>query len=168
MEKTKKITLLGIGVALYVVLSMIANIPLVGHMRLDCGYIVYAVYLVFFGYLGIPVGVIGCFIKGYISDGWIPFTWMIGQVIIGVICSYVFRRNVSKIVRIITIFLSVFLGIAIVSSCLSALMFHLPLGLKILKGCVGALADSIAMVIGLYVADLVAKGIKGDGSKGNI
>ena len=159
MDKTKKISFIGIGIALYVVLSFIANIPLVGHMRLDCGYIVYSVYLVLFGYMGIPVGVIGCFIKGYISDGWIPFTWMIGQIIIGVICSYVFRKSVSKIVRIIAIFISVFLGIAIVSSGMSALMFHLPLGLKILKGCVGALADSIAMIIGLYVTDLVGKGI---------
>ena len=154
---TKKITLCGIGIALYFVLSMLANIPLVGHMRLDCGYIVYAIYLVLFGWLAIPVGVIGCFIKGYISDGWIPFTWMIGQTIIGVACAYVFSKTNKKTIQILTIVVSVFLGIAIVSSGLSALMFNLPLGMKIAKGSVGALADSVAMIIGLFIADELKK-----------
>jgi uncharacterized membrane protein len=156
---TKKVTLVGIGIALYVVISMLLNIPLVGHMRLDCGYIVYSVYLALFGWLGIPVGVIGCFIKGYVSDGWIPFTWMIGQIIIGVICTIVFKKTTKKLWRIVAIVGSVFLGIAIVSSGLSAIMFNLPIGVKIAKGCVGALADSIAMIIGLYITDLIKKGI---------
>ena len=150
---TKKITYLGIGIALYFILSMALNIPLVGHMRLDCGYIVYAVYLTLFGYYGIPVGLIGCFLKGYICDGWIPFTWMIGQIVIGVICAYVFGRTDKILLRIIAVILSVFLGIAVISSGLSAIIFHLPIGLKIFKGTIGATTDSLAMIIGLYIAD---------------
>lgn len=163
MNNTKKIAYLGVGIALYFVLSMLANIPLIGNIRLDCGYIVYAIYLVIFGWFGIPVGVIGCFIKGYISDGWIPFTWMIGQTIIGISCAYMFSKTNKKVIQILTIIISVFLGIAIVSSGLSAIMFNLPLGLKIFKGCVGALVDSIAMIIGLFIADKLKKHI----NKGN-
>ena len=154
MNKTiKRTTYIGVGIALYFILSMALNIPLVGHMRLDCGYIVYAVYLTLFGYYGIPVGLFGCFLKGYICDGWIPFTWMVGQIVIGVICAYVFGRTDKKILRIIAVILSVFLGIAVISSGLSAIIFHLPIGLKIFKGSIGAAADSLAMIIGLYIAD---------------
>lgn len=157
---TKKVAYIGIGIALYIVVSMIANIPLIGHIRLDCGYIVYSVYLVLFGYWGIPVGVVGCFIKGYVSDGWIPFTWMLGQILIGVICAYTFSRSNKKIIRIIAILASVFLGIAIVSSGLSAIMFNIPFGIKFVKGLVATATDSAAMIVGLFLADAVRKGMK--------
>lgn len=158
-NRTKKVTYIGIGIALYIVVSMLLNIPLIGHIRLDCGYIVYAVYLYFFGYLGIAVGVVGCFVKGYISDGWIPFTWMIGQVIIGLICAKVFSVTDKKIWRIIAIAGSVFLGVGIVSSVLSAVMFNIPIGVKLTKGVVASVADAGAMILGLFVADLVKKAI---------
>ena len=160
MNNVKKIAYVGIGIALYVVMSFLLNIPLVGHMRLDCGYIVYAVYLALFNWLGIPVGVIGCFIKGYVSDGWIPYTWMLGQIIIGVICVLVFKRTEKKVFRTIAIVFSVFLGIGLVSSVVSALMFNLPIGIKIAKGCIGAAADSIAMIIGIFIVPRIKKAIK--------
>lgn len=100
---------------------------------------------------------IGCFLKGYICDGWIPFTWMIGQVVIGVICACVFSRTDRKLLRIIAVILSVFLGIAIISSGISAIIFHLPIGLKIFKGSIGAATDSLAMIVGLYLVDVIGK-----------
>lgn len=159
-SKAKKVAYIGIGIALYIVVSMLLNIPLVGHIRLDCGYIVYAFYLCLFGYWGIPVGVIGCFVKGYISDGWIPFTWMIGQVIIGVICAKVFSITDKKVLRIIAIIGSVFLGVGIVSSVISALMFNIPIGIKLTKGAVASITDAGAMIIGLFVADLMKRAVE--------
>lgn len=44
MKNTTKITLTAVGVAMYVVLSMIAKIPVIAHISLDLGYIVLAVY----------------------------------------------------------------------------------------------------------------------------
>ena len=159
MSNTKIIAYIGIVIALYIVVSMLLNIPLVGHIRLDCGYIVYAVYLCLFGYWGIPVGVVGCFVKGYISDGWIPFTWMIGQVIIGLICAKTFSITDKKLWRIIAIVGSVFLGVGIVSSVLSAIMFNIPIGVKIAKGAVVSATDAGAMIVGLYITDLIRKAV---------
>lgn len=150
--KTKRIAQIGIGIALYVVLSMLFNVPIVGHVRFDAGYICYAVYLELFGWWGIPVGVLGCFIKGYASDGWIPFTWMVGQTIVGVSCSAVFAKTDKAFWKITVIVVSVIVGIGIVSSVMSALMFGQPILMKIGRGMITALADIIPMVIGLLVS----------------
>ena len=40
MSKTKKICLTALGIALYVCVSMLIKIPVVGHISLDLGYIV--------------------------------------------------------------------------------------------------------------------------------
>lgn len=157
MNKTRRIAYVGIGIALYVVLSLILNFPIVGHVRFDAGYVCYAVYLSAFGWWGIPVGMVGCFIKGYISDGWIPFTWMIGQLIVGISCAIVFEKTKSvrykNMYRIITIALSVIVSIGIVSSMLSAIMFHQPIMLKIGRGMITAIADIIPMILGLFIAE---------------
>lgn len=152
MMKAKRIVQIGIGIALYVVLSMLLNIPIVGHVRFDAGYICYAVYLDLFGWWGILVGVFGCFLKGYISDGWIPFTWMIGQTIVGVSCSAVFTKTNKTLLKAAAIVLSVIVGIGFVSSLLSALMFNQLIALKIGRGMITAAADIIPMLIGLFVS----------------
>ena len=164
VSNAKRITILGVGIALYVVLSFILNFPIVGHVRFDAGYVCYAVYLSLFGWWGIPVGVVGCFIKGYISDGWIPFTWMIGQLIVGVTCAVVFRKtNDAKhriFYRAMAVTVSVTVGIGIVSSLLSAVMFGQPIMLKIGRGMITAAADILPMVIGLVIAEKLPKAPK--------
>lgn len=152
MTKTKRIVQIGIGIALYVVLSMLLNIPIVGHVRFDAGYVCYAVYLDLFGWWGILVGVLGCFLKGYISDGWIPFTWMIGQTIVGLSCSAVFAKTNKVSLKVAAIVISVIVGIGFVSSLLSALMFGQPIALKIGRGMITAVADIIPMVVGLFIS----------------
>ena len=156
MSKTRKIAFIGVGIALYVVLSMILNFPIVAHVRFDAGYVCYAVYLCLFGWWGIPVGVVGCFIKGYVSDGWIPFTWMVGQLIVGVSCAVVFSKTKGSkhksMFRVAAIIISVLIGIGIVSSLMSAIMFHQPIMLKIGRGIITAVADIIPMIVGLFIA----------------
>lgn len=46
---TKKISITALGIALYVVLSMTVKIPLIAHISLDLGYIVFAFYCYHFG-----------------------------------------------------------------------------------------------------------------------
>ena len=155
--KTKRIVQIGIGVALYVVLSMLVNVPIVGHVRFDAGYICFAVYLDLFGWWGIIVGVLGCFIKGYVSDGWVPFTWMVGQTIVGVSCSTVFAKTDKPFWKIAAIVVSVIVGIGIVSSVMSALIFGQSIPMKIGRGMITAAADSVPMIVGLFVSKQLKK-----------
>ena len=45
MNRQRKTALLGIGIALYVVLSTVVIIPIINRIKLDLGYIVFGVYL---------------------------------------------------------------------------------------------------------------------------
>ena len=61
MSTTKKVAYTGVGIALYVVLSMMAKIPVIAHISLDLGYLAFAVYLYHIGTLpGTIVGTAGC------------------------------------------------------------------------------------------------------------
>lgn len=70
--KVKNITLTAAGIALYVVISMLIKIPMIGHISLDLGYIVLAFWCMMFG--PVSAGLVGCsgaFIVSLIASGWI-------------------------------------------------------------------------------------------------
>lgn len=70
MIKTKDICLTALGIALYVCVSMLIKIPVVGHISLDLGYIVLAVYCYTYGGIsGAIVGCCGCFLVSLIASG---------------------------------------------------------------------------------------------------
>ena len=52
MKNIKTIAFLGLGIALYAVLGLIMNIPLLAgtHLQTDLGYIAFFVFLVLFGW----------------------------------------------------------------------------------------------------------------------
>ena len=52
MNRTKKITYLGMGIALYVVLSMTVKIPLINQIKTDFGYLAFGAFLNLFGMEG--------------------------------------------------------------------------------------------------------------------
>ena len=87
MKKTTKITLTAVGVAMYVVLSMIAKIPVIAHISLDLGYIVLAVYCYHMGAVsGMIVGGAGCVLVSLLTTGWFPPGWFAGNLLIGLWC----------------------------------------------------------------------------------
>lgn len=159
MNNTKKIAYLGLGIALYVVLSMMVKIPLIAHIQTDLGYIVYAVYLCLFGWEAALVGVIGCLIESLIVNGWIPVGWMVGQAFIGVACGIAFQKTNSKWIRILVIIASVFVGIGLIKTVIECSLYGIPFPVKFMRNGVAVIADSIVMIIGLYITDLVKKGL---------
>ncbi len=49
-SKTKKICYMGLGIALYFVFAMALQIPLIGHLKTDLGYIAFGAWCVIFGW----------------------------------------------------------------------------------------------------------------------
>lgn len=151
MSKAKNVAYLGIAIALYVVLGMTMKIPLIAHIGTDLGYIVFGFCCYVFGWPAFIVGVIGCMIESLLVSGWIPIGWMLGQLAIGLICGWVYKKNTSKAVDIICTVVAVFIGIAIIKTSVECVLYSIPLAVKIPKNLVATVADIIPMLIGLFI-----------------
>ena len=154
-KNTMWICQIALGIALYVVVSMVLKIPIgIGHISLDLGYIVLAVCCMRFGMLGgAIVGGAGCTVVSLLSSGWFPLGWMLGNVLIGIICGKAYQKNESLCGTNIAITsVAVLLGVGVVKTAVECLLFSIPLAVKIPKNMVAAVMDTIVMSIGLFVA----------------
>ena len=153
MSVTKKVAYLGIGVALYVVLGCVMNIPLLAnsHLQTDLGYIAFGVYCYLFGWLGLFVGAIGCVLESLLISGWMPVGWLVGQIFIGIACGIIYKRETNKVIHIVVTVLSVFVGIAVIKTVIESLLFGIPFEVKFAKNFVAFIADTIPMLVGLFL-----------------
>lgn len=149
---TRKIALTALGIALYVCLSMTVKIPLIAHISLDFGYIVLAVYCYHFGPIsGAIVGGCGCVLVSLITSGWFPPGWLIGNVLIGVICGLSYEHDKPIKNMVISIFM-VIIGIFWIKTVVECTMYNIPYEVKTVSNGVAAITDSIVMCIGVFIA----------------
>ena len=162
MSTTKKLAYLGIGIALYVVLGCVMNIPLLvnSHLQTDLGYIAFGAYCCVFGWLGVFVGAVGCVIESMLISGWFPVGWLIGQIFIGISCGIIYKREDNKVLNIIVTVASVFIGIAVIKTVIESALFGIPLSVKFAKNFVAFIADTIPMVVGLLLGYKLRKLVK--------
>ena len=153
MNITKKVTYLGIGVALYVLLGCVMNIPLLAnsHLQTDLGYVAFGAYCCVFGWMGVFVGAIGCVLESILVSGWFPAGWLIGQIFIGLSCGVIYKRESNKIVHILVTVLAVFIGIALIKTIIECALFGIPFEVKFAKNFIAFIADTIPMIIGLIL-----------------
>lgn len=151
MSIAKRVAYLGIGIALYVVLGCVMNIPLLAnsHLQTDLGYIVFGVYCYLFGWMGVLVGAIGCVLESLLISGLFPVGWLVGQILIGIMCGIIYKRETNKIVHIVVTILAVFVGIAVIKTIIESVLYGIPLEVKFMKNFVAFIADTIPMLIGL-------------------
>lgn len=152
MSKTKTITYTAIGIALYVAVSMLIKIPMIGHISLDLGYIVLAFYCMLFGPIPAAiVGASGAFLVSLIASGWIAIGWPLGNLLIGAVCAAVYKPE--KPIRNIGItILMVFIGVLGIKTAVECPLYGIPILVKIPKNLVAAIADSITMTLGAILA----------------
>lgn len=160
MNKTKKVCLTALGIALYVCVSMLIKIPVVGHISLDLGYIVLAVYCYIYGGVsGAIVGAGGCFLVSLIATGWIAIGWPLGNFLVGALCGAVYTRTKGKskamLINTAVTVAAVFVGVAVIKTVVECALYSLPVAVKFAKNLVAFSMDAIVMCIGLYVASVV-------------
>jgi uncharacterized membrane protein len=153
MTKIKKITYFGIGIALYVVLGLAINIPLLAgtHLQTDLGYIVFGAYCMVFGWEAFIVGAVGCLIESLVVSGWVPYGWILGQIAIGIICGAAYKTSDNKIFHLLSTLVAVFIGIVLIKTVVECTMFGIPYPVKLMKNTVAFVADVIPMLIGMFV-----------------
>ena len=148
------VCLLGVGIALYVALSMTAKIPIVGHASLDLGYIVFAVYCYYDGsFAGAVVGGIGCMLVSLLTSGWFPPGWIAGNVLIGALVGYdSVQRKHDTIHRIGAVIGATFLGIFVTKTLIECALYSIPPAVKVPKSFIVWVMDAAVMSFGTWLA----------------
>lgn len=155
MVKTKNICLTALGIALYVCVSMLLKIPTgIGHLSLDLGYIVLAVYCYIYGGIsGAVVGACGCFLVSLITTGWIAIGWPLGNLLIGAVCGMVYSRingrKFGTLVSLAVTVVAVFIGVGVIKTVVECAIYSLPVGVKFAKNLVAFAMDAAVMCVGL-------------------
>ena len=161
LSKTKYVTVTGIGIALYVAVSFLLKIPLVNHISLDLGYIILGVYCYLYGgIVGAIVAGVGCTLVSYLSSGFFPTGWLLGNLAIGFICGWFFQTGRSMWLNVLVTIASVFLGILIIKTAVEVPLYGVPLEAKLVSNSVAFITDSITMVIGVLIAPRIKKILK--------
>ena len=154
MKNTKKIAMLGIGIATYVVLSCIFKIPILAgtHLQTDLGYVAFGVFLVALGPIATIIGVIGCLLESLLFSGWVPIGWMLGQLAIGLICGFAYKKNKITWLNIVITIVAVFIGVGGIKTGIECFLYDIPVLVKLPKNIFAAIADAIPMVGGYLLA----------------
>ena len=168
MKKTKQLTYTAILTAVYVVLSILIKIPVAGHITFDLGYIALMVACALLGPIpGLEVGVLGAALESLMTaQRGISLGWILMNAIIGYACGAALKKVGMKdrkkyvLTAIVVVFSSALLGVA-VKTVIDCLLYHLPIGPKLVTGAVAWILDSVVMLVcGLPISMTLKKRMK--------
>ena len=165
--KTKDITFLAAGIALFVVLSMCLRFPVFENYYLCLGYIVMTVYIwcvkwyegAIIGFLGV---ILYCIIGGLGFNG-MP-GWSVGNIVIGLIIGVSLKyiqqlksKTLQVILTAITAIVATFIGIELIKSLIDSFVVSQPFVVRFAKNMTSFIADAFVIVISLPICALIEK-----------
>lgn len=163
-KEINTITSNGIGIALFVILSLCLQVPIFQNYYLCLGYVVMAVYLRFFGIKnGAIVGVFGTILYCFLINGLRGMPgWSIGNIVIAIILGYAFKfaekftKNITKyMIYIIGIVAACTCGILFVKSLVEHLLYSQPIIARIATNIYAFIADIVVLVISIPICKLL-------------
>lgn len=168
--KTRDITFLAIGLALFVALSMCLRVPVFENYYLCLGYIVMTVYIwCFKWYEGAIIGCLGvilyCIIGGLGFNG-MP-GWSVGNIAIGLIIGMTLKfiqkiknKPAQVILTAIVAIIASFIGIEIIKSSIDSFVVGQPFLVRFAKNMTSFISDAFVIVISLPICAIVEKPAK--------
>lgn len=153
MTKTKKICYAALGAALYFVASCSLKIPLFGHITVDCGYIVLAVFCVLSPNIGIipavVCGALGCALESMLmSPLGFSIGWFIMNIIVAAGVAWICKSSNNHVVAVVlAILCCVFVGV-MAKTGVECALYSIPIAVKMPKSLIAFAVDSAAMIIG--------------------
>ena len=144
---TKKISLLAVGIALFVVLSLCLQVPVYENYYLCLGYVVMAVYSYSFGtFSGIVVGFAGVILYCLVISGLRGMPgWSLGNIVIGI--------GLGLMCFVIVAVTA--LGILVVKSETESLLYSQPFLIRAAKNTSAFIADSVMLIISLPICKVL-------------
>ena len=167
--KTKKLALMAVGIALFVVLSLCLQVPVFENYYLCLGYVVMAVYCYSFGTLaGTVVGFFGVILYCVVISGLRGMPgWALGNLVIGLALGLCFAATktmkhpiVRSIVHIAVIVASVALGILVIKSETEHLLYDQPFLIRVGKNIYAFVADVVVLIVSLPICAALDKPAK--------
>ena len=162
--KTKRISLLAVGIALFVVLSLCLQVPVFENYYLCLGYLVMAVYCYSFGTVsGTVVGFFGVILYCLVISGLRGMPgWSLGNIIIGIALGLMFKMTQNwkstlgrLVFEIVVIIAATALGILVIKSETESLLYAQPFLVRAGKNMSAFIADCAMLIISLPLCRLL-------------
>jgi uncharacterized membrane protein len=160
MSNIQKISFNGIGIALFVTLSLCLQVPIFENYYLCLGYVVMSVYLYSFGIIsGTLVGTLGTILYCFLINGLRGMPgWSLGNIFIGIILGLVFKytKKINKkwlsiIINILAIVIVTAVGILGVKSLVEVFLYSQPFLIRVASNIYAFVADIIVLIISLPI-----------------
>ena len=160
-KQTAFICNVGLGIALYVALSLCLQVPFFENYYLCLGYVVMAVYCYYFGIAAsVLVGALGCVLYCILINGLRGMPgWALGNVFIGIFLSMVFRQTGKMknfktffCINVIAIIVASAIGILVIKSMTECFLYAQPFLVRVSKNIYAFISDAVVLVIGIPVA----------------
>ena len=163
---TQRISLLAVGIALFVALSMCLQVPVFENYYLCLGYVVMAVYCYSFGTIsGTVAGTLGVVLYCLIINGLRGMPgWALGNVVIGICLGLAFRiakqmknRVLATALCVAAIAAGTALGILGIKSITESILYGQLFIVRAGKNIYAFIADVVVLIVSLPVCMMLDK-----------
>ena len=163
---TQRISLLAVGIALFVALSMCLQVPVFENYYLCLGYVVMAAYCYSFGTIsGTVAGTLGVVLYCLVINGLRGMPgWALGNVVIGICLGLTFRMTKQMKNRVLATTLCVAaivagtaLGILGIKSITESILYGQPFIVRVGKNVYAFIADVVVLIVSLPICMMLDK-----------
>ena len=163
---TQRISLLAVGIALFVALSMCLQVPVFENYYLCLGYVVMAVYCYSFGTIsGTAAGSLGVVLYCLVINGLRGMPgWALGNVVIGICLGLTFRmakqmknRTLATALCVAAIAAGTGLGILGIKSITESILYGQPFMIRAGKNIYAFIADAAVLIVSLPACVMLDK-----------
>lgn len=179
----KGICFLGLGVALYVAMSLAIQVPVFENYYLCLGYVALAVYAYACGPIaGAIIGGMGCVLYCLVTSGMRGMPgWTLGNIFIGLALGFVFQKTRSweaknprmkpmvVTAEAVVCVVGVVVGILLIKSYTEVVLYAQPMLVRMGKNIYATVADAVVLVVSLPICRILYKTMKTyfDANKGD-
>lgn len=162
---TRRITLTGLGIALYVALALCLQVPVFENYYLCFGYIAMAVYCCCFGPVsGSIVGGVGVVLYCLLTSGLRGMPgWALGNVVIGLALGAACRltkdmknKPLRMALLMAVVLLSTAAGMLGVKSLVEHMLYAQPMVVRMAKNVYAFISDVVVLWVGLLICPYLA------------